>query len=51
MKTICYCFGYTDLDIIRDVVKNKGESLIAKRIIAARSKGECQCELKNPAKT
>lgn len=23
-KLICYCFGYSDEDIIRDVIENRG---------------------------
>ena len=50
MKTICYCFNYADADIIDDVLKNKGQSLIEKRIAEAKKSGTCQCDLKNPKK-
>lgn len=50
MKIICYCFGYTDSDIIEDVIKNGGYSLIEERIAETKKNGACQCELKNPKK-
>ncbi len=30
---ICYCFGYTEEDIRRDVLENNGRSLIMERIV------------------
>jgi hypothetical protein len=50
MKTICYCFNYTDADIIGDVLKNGGRSLIEERIANAKKAGTCQCGIKNPKK-
>ena len=44
---ICYCFGYTQQDIIQDVHKN-GKSTILERIMAAKQAGGCQCAVKNP---
>ena len=49
-KTICYCFNYTDADIIEDVRANKGRSLILERIARAKKTGACQCETKHPEK-
>jgi bacterioferritin-associated ferredoxin len=48
METICYCFGYTDADILQDAIDNKGESSIERKIALAKQKGRCQCEVKNP---
>lgn len=45
---ICYCFGYTEEDLRRDVLKN-GRSLIMERIVAEKKAGHCQCAEKNPA--
>ncbi len=35
MKKICFCYGYTDTDIIEDVLKNKGRSTIYEKIMDA----------------
>ena len=51
MKKICYCYDYTDQDIIADVKATGGESTIEKRIAEARRRGQCQCEIKNPKGT
>ena len=51
MKTICYCFGYSDTDIIDDVVKNRGRSSIEEKIAEAKKNHSCQCDTKNPKKT
>jgi hypothetical protein len=45
---ICYCFEYTESDIVNEVVKNHGRSLILEKIIEARKNGTCQCDTKNP---
>ena len=50
MQTICYCFGYTDTDIIDDVKKHDGRSTIIEKIADAKKNGKCQCEIKNPEK-
>jgi hypothetical protein len=36
VKTICYCFGYTDADIIDDVLKHGGQSPIMEKIAEAK---------------
>lgn len=46
-KQICYCFGYTDADIKRDVLQN-GKSRIMEKIMADKKRGVCQCATKNP---
>ena len=38
-KLICYCFGYTEEDMIRDVLENKGASTILARILNEKKKG------------
>ena len=50
METICYCFNYTDVDIIEDVVKHHGRSIIEQKITDSKKTGICQCETKNPKK-
>ena len=46
-KKICYCFGYTDTDIERDVLAHS-QSLIMEKITASKKAGRCQCDDKNP---
>ena len=46
-ETICYCFGYTEADIIRDVIDH-GESTIMARIMAEKRQGGCRCAETNP---
>ena len=48
MKTICYCFGYTDADITEDVRAHGGHSTIAARISDKKQRGACACENKHP---
>lgn len=45
---ICYCFGYSEEDIIRDVRENKGASSILERILSEKKKGACNCEHNHP---
>jgi hypothetical protein len=47
-KRICYCFGYTEEDIVRDVIEHKGASSILDRIFAEKKKGACNCSLNHP---
>ena len=44
---ICYCFGYTAEDIVKDTVEN-GRSLIMERIEVEKKLGGCNCSEKNP---
>jgi len=46
-KQICFCFGYSELDLEHDVIEH-GKSLIMKKIMAEKKAGGCQCETKNP---
>lgn len=45
---ICYCFNYRKSDILRDVKKNGGRSLILEKIVAAKQRGACQCKSMHP---
>ena len=47
-RLICYCFGYTEDALRRDVLEH-GRSLIMERIVAEKKGGRCQCAEKNPA--
>ncbi len=50
VKMICYCYGYTDADIMDDVIKQGGQSPIMDKITQARNNLTCQCDIKNPKK-
>ena len=45
---ICYCFGYSDEDIIKDVLANKGVSTILERIVNEKKTGGCNCWTNHP---
>jgi hypothetical protein len=45
---LCYCFGYTEEDLRQDVLRH-GQSLILKRIVAAKKNDQCRCAETNPA--
>jgi len=47
-KLICYCFGYSEEDIIRDVRENNGTSSILDRILGEKKKGTCNCKSNHP---
>jgi hypothetical protein len=46
-EKICWCFGYMDEDIVRDVQAH-GRSSILEAIMAAKKGGKCDCGHKNP---
>ncbi|MBW2028627.1 MAG: hypothetical protein JRH06_00805 [Deltaproteobacteria bacterium] len=46
-ELVCYCFGYSERDIVEDCSKN-GRSLIMEKIMAEKKRGECDCSTKNP---
>ena len=50
MKTslVCYCFAYSEEDIVRDVTENRGSSSILERILNEKKKGACNCSARNP---
>ena len=50
MKTnlICYCFGYSQEDIMADVENNRGVSTIHQRILGEKKKGTCNCKINHP---
>ncbi len=45
---VCFCFGYTEEDIIRDVVDNSGTSHILERILSEKNNGACNCKSRHP---
>ncbi|NJD55862.1 MAG: BFD-like (2Fe-2S) protein [Nitrospirae bacterium] len=45
---ICYCFGYTEEDIVKDVMENRGASSILERILSEKKKGTCRCGTTHP---
>ena len=47
-KLVCYCFGYSEEDIIRDVLENNGTSSILERILNEKKKGTCRCGTTHP---
>ena len=47
-KLLCYCFGYSERDVIRDVRENNGASLILERIVSEKKKGTCDCRNRHP---
>ena len=47
-KLICYCFGYSEEDIISDVMENKGISSIMERILNEKKKVTCNCRFNHP---
>ncbi|MBW2265761.1 MAG: hypothetical protein JRF28_06265 [Deltaproteobacteria bacterium] len=46
-EKICYCFDYSEDDIVKDIEKN-GKSAIMERIMTEKKEGGCQCAIKNP---
>ena len=47
MNQVCFCFNYSEEDILDDLKKN-GRSLIMERISSEKKQGNCQCKTKNP---
>jgi hypothetical protein len=47
-KLICYCFGYSEDDIIHDVRENNGMSSILEKILNEKKKGTCRCGTTHP---
>ena len=45
---VCYCFGYSEEDIVRDVRENIGMSSILERIISEKKNGTCNCKFNHP---
>jgi hypothetical protein len=46
---ICYCFGYSEEDIIRDLKENRGISSVMEKILNEKKKGPCNCRINNPS--
>ncbi len=49
-QLICYCYEYSEYDIVSDFQANNGKSLILERIAEARRNNTCQCDNKHPEK-
>ena len=47
-QLLCYCFEYTEEDIINDLEANHGKSSILVRIAEAKRTNTCQCDDKHP---
>jgi hypothetical protein len=45
---VCYCFGFTGMDIEREIAET-GVSTVGERITAEVKAGKCACEMKNPS--
>ncbi|BDV01600.1 hypothetical protein TDMWS_16850 [Thermodesulfomicrobium sp. WS] len=45
--TICFCFGYTEADIVADIQAH-GRSTIMERIVREKAQGGCSCATTNP---
>jgi len=45
---ICYCFGYSEEDIIKDVLENNGKSSILARILSEKKNRACNCATNHP---
>ncbi len=45
---VCFCFEYTEEDIVKDVVDNDGTSRIMERILSGKKNGFCNCKTKHP---
>lgn len=45
---VCYCFGYSEEDIVRDVIENSGTSPILEMILNEKKKGACNCKYNHP---
>jgi hypothetical protein len=48
VNRICYCFEYSEEDIIMDVLDNKGKTTILERIVNEKKKGGCNCGANHP---
>lgn len=49
-ETICFCFGHTREQIVRDFLEH-GHSRILEEILAAKRLGACRCAVTNPRGT
>ncbi|QER41992.1 BFD-like (2Fe-2S) protein [Thermodesulfobacterium sp. TA1] len=50
-ELVCYCFGFSKEDILRDVKENQGRSEILGFIVDKKRKGQCECHIRNPKGT
>ena len=47
-EIVCYCFGYTKEEIIKDTLINPDQPAILKRILLEKRAGNCRCRETNP---
>jgi hypothetical protein len=47
-QMICYCFNYRESDLLKDLERHDGRSIILQEIVAAKRRGACQCASKHP---
>jgi len=47
---ICYCYEYTEADIINDFLEHNGKSTILAKIAKAKKTNICQCDIYHPEK-
>ncbi|WP_432735868.1 hypothetical protein [Maridesulfovibrio sp. FT414] len=47
-KYVCYCFEFTEEDIVKDLREN-GRSTIMEYIAAQKRASGCNCAVKNPS--
>ena len=45
---ICYCFGFTQADIVADLKLHDGRSTIVEKITQAKQADECRCAELHP---
>lgn len=45
---VCFCFGYTRIDIEKDYFENERQSTILKKITLEKKGGRCDCAQNNP---
>jgi len=47
-RYICYCFKYTERDIIKDLIENNGTSSIMAKIADSKKQSKCNCGENHP---
>ena len=48
VNLVCYCFNYSEEDIINDIRENKGTSTIMEKILSEKKRGRCSCSDTHP---
>lgn len=47
-NNVCFCFGYTEEDLVKDVIANNGISHILECILNEKKNGACNCKTRHP---